>query len=169
MAQHFPNSGRLGVPELDQVQTTASVPLGTIVTGYNDETDTEGEYIYIKANAAIAIGEIGYIDLTNEVVLADSDVHANDGGPVGFAVAALATDEYGWLQISGKVKAATAADAAAGAKVFLTATAGTVDDSAIAGCQVLGAEFDTTENTPADGFTYISCNRPHVQGQDAVT
>lgn len=157
-------NGRLGVPALTQADTSATVRLGTIVTGYDEDTGLEGEYIYVRANAAIADGEVVYIDLTNEAVLADSDVHANDGGPIAFAIGALAADEYGFVQISGKAKA-KAGTVAAGGKVMLTATAGTVDDAAVAGCQVLGAEFDTADGTPAAGFAYVSCNRPHVQGQ----
>jgi hypothetical protein len=160
---HFANSGRLGV-RLEQSEATAELPLGTIVTGYCDDTQTEGEYVYVKFNAATAIGQACYIDLTNECVLLDSDVHANDGGPVGWALVAQDADDYGFLQIAGKVKA-SAGTVSAGGKVFANATAGLVDDAAVNGAQVLGAEFDTADGTPAATFAYITCNRPHVQGQ----
>lgn len=164
MAKYPINNPGLGV-SLTTVGATQLHPLGYIVAGYDDTIGAGGEFMYVKFNATTADAEIVYIDLTNECVLADSDLHANDGGPVGWALAAAAADDYGWVQIAGKVKAKAVAAAAAGAKVFLTATGGTVDDAAIAGCQVLSAEFDTTEDAPADGYAYITCNRPNVQGQ----
>lgn len=160
----YGNSGRLGVPPLSDVHTTAQVPLGTIVSGYDSVTNTEGEYFYGKANAAITVGQICYLNNTNEVLLADADTHVNDGGPVGFALTTFAENDFGWFQISGKVKA-KAGTVAAGGKVMLTSTGGTVDDAAVTGGQVLGAEFDTNDGTPAAGFAYVTCNRPHVQGQ----
>lgn len=163
----FATQGRLGI-SLELASATALHALGFTCTGYDTVSGAEGEFMYVKANVAFAEGDCVYINLSTEAVLADSDVHANDGGPIGWALATCAIDDYVFVQVAGNVKAKAAADAAANAKVFLTANAGIVDDAAIAGCQVLGAEFGTLEGTPADTFSYITCDRPHVQGQDAV-
>jgi hypothetical protein len=161
----FSSSGRLGIGLLSNADTVAICPLGTIQIGKDEVTGVENEYMYVQYGVITTVGQISCIDLTNKTSLASSTNQANDGIPLGFAVGATyAADEYGWLQISGKVKA-KAGTVAAGGKVMLTATAGTVDDAAVAGSQVLGAEFDTADGTPAAGFAYITCNRPFAQGQ----
>jgi hypothetical protein len=161
----FCTSGRLGIGALTNADTAAICPVGTIVDGYDDVIAQNGEYVYVQMGATITEGQVCCIDNTNKATLASSTNQANDGLPVGFAAGTTYADtEYGWLQISGKTKA-KAGTVAAGGKVMLTATAGTVDDAAIAGSQVLGAEFDTADGTPAAGFAYITCNRPVVQGQ----
>mgnify|MGYP007100072751 CR=1 FL=1 len=163
----FCNDGRLGIADLATVDTAARVPLGTIITGYDSVTEREGEYIYTKFNATTTVGQLCKIDSTNESTLFDNDTDANLGCPVGWAVgASYAADEFGWLQIAGKVKA-KAGTVAANGKVYGTATGGTVDDAAVAGCQIYGAKFVTTDGTPAAGFAYVECNRPHSMATTA--
>jgi len=155
--------GRIGV-SIEGAETSPKVPVGTIVRGFDDVANAEGEYMYVQFNAATTEGQAVYLDLTNKSVLADSAAHANDGGPIGFALQAQAANSYGFVQIGGKAKAKAGA-VVAGAKVFLTAVPGTVDDAVLAGNQLLCAEFDTADGTPAAGFAYVSCSRPNVQGQ----
>lgn len=160
----FAAGGRLGVGLLSNSDTTPIVPLGTVVSGYDENSSTNGEYMYVQFVAATTVGQICYIDLTSKATKA-STTQANGGKAVGFAVAAAnAIDEYGWLQIAGKAKA-KAGTVAAGGKVMLTAVAGTIDDAAVAGSQILGAQFDTADGTPAAGFAYVACNRPSIQSQ----
>ncbi len=165
MAQFSTQGGRLGVPVLTAVETALQMPLGTIVEGYDDVIGQRGEYMYVQFGATITEGQAVCIDHTNKCTLASSTNQANDGIPLGFAVGGAALDtEYGFLKISGKTKV-KAGVVAAGAKMFLTAVAGTVDDAAIAGSQVIGAEFDTADGTPAAGFAYATINRPSAQTQ----
>lgn len=163
----FDNSGRLGIPALTEMSTTALVPLGTIITARDTVVDDEGEYMYVKFNGVATVGMPVLISSTRESIVCDSDNDANCGEMVGVALATSAADDFGWVKISGKTKI-KAGTVVAGASVFLTATAGTVDDAAVAGCQVLGAQFETADGTPAAGFAYAMLNRPHIQGQDAV-
>jgi hypothetical protein len=160
----FATGGRLGVPDLDTSETTAQVPLGTIVRGTDTVTGCEGEYQYVRFAATTTEGQPVCIDLTNKCPLADSDDHVNDGVPIGFALAAQDADDYGFVQIVGKTKV-KAGTVAAGGKVMLTATGGTTDDAAVAGAQLSGAEFDTADGTPAAGFAYATIDHPRVQTQ----
>lgn len=158
------SGNRLGV-NLLLSGTALQCPLGTVQRGFDTVSSTDGEFVYVQANANMTEGQIVVIDLTNKCDLADSDLHANSGLPVGFVPnVAVTNGDYFWLKISGKIKAKAAAVAAAG-KVMLSAAGGTVDDAAIAGCQVLGGTFDTADGTPAAGFAYITGDRMHVQGQ----
>lgn len=162
MGKFVAANGALGVHFL--AAAAAIMPLGTIVQAYDEDTQQVGEFMYVQFGASTTEGQVCCIDNTNKASLASSTNQANDGLPVGFAVTAFEADEYGFVQIGGKTKV-KAGTVAAGGKVMLTATAGTVDDAAIAGSQVLGAEFDTADGTPAAGFAYATINRPHVQGQ----
>lgn len=157
------NSG-LGAPKIDAVDDEAQYPVGTIAK-FVDDTYGEGEFVYAKGVAGVTAGAACLLDLYTPVaVIADSDNDANNGGMVGWAQAAIVADKYGWFQISGVVIANGIAGGAAG-KCFLCATAGAVDDTAIAGCQVLGARILTAVDTPSAGKIVVVANRPHVQGQ----
>lgn len=156
-------NGRVGVGPLTNIDSAAIVPLGTIVQGQDRTIGDTGEYVYARAGEAITDGQICCIDLTNKVTKA-STTQANSGKPVGWALGTMADGDYGWFKISGKVKA-KAGTVVADAKVMLTATAGTVDDAAVNGSQVIGAEFATADGTPAAGFAYIHANRPSIQTQ----
>jgi hypothetical protein len=160
------NAG-LGAPVLTAVDDEAKYAIGTIIKAY-DDTYGEGEFMYLKGAAGVDDGDCVHIDqYTPAVTLVDSDTDANHGGPVGWAYADIVADKYGWFQISGVVVANGIAGGAAG-KCMLCATAGAVDDTAIAGCQVLGARIVTAIDTPSAGKIVVVANRPHVQGQDAV-
>jgi hypothetical protein len=149
------------------MEATAQVPVGTIVTGRDTVIGDEGEYVYTQFAGVATVGMPCLWSSTRKAIVCDADNDANCGEAVGFALTTSVADYYGWLKISGKVKV-KAGTVAAGGSMFLTATAGTVDDAAVAGVQVLGAQFDTADGTPAAGFAYATVNRPHIQGQDAV-
>ena len=54
---------------------------------------------------------------------------------------------------------------AAGARCWLTATAGNIDDTTIAGCQILGMWSSSAIGTPVANKAYCTLNRPVVQSQ----
>lgn len=158
----------LGVPgfRTTDVDTVARVPVGTIVKAV-DPTLGEGEFIYLPGVVNCLAGCCVVYDLTpgaNVIALTLSGTHLNYGGPVAFAVVAVPAASFGWFQIGGVAITAGIAAGIAG-KCMLTITAGAVDDTAIAGCQVLGARQLTAFNTPSAGFAYTLLNRPHIQGQ----
>lgn len=150
------------------VDTVKRVPLGTICKMY-DDTQGEGEFIYLPGLANVGVGTAVFYDLTpgaEAVVVADSDLHLNKGWPLAVSVIAIAAGSFGWYQIGGVAKTAAVAGCAAG-RAFLDPTnvTGALDDTAIAGCQVLNARILTAVGTPAANFAYTYLNRPFVQGQ----
>jgi hypothetical protein len=159
----FGTNQRLGVNFV--ASALALMPVGSIVTGYDTVTDREGEFMYVQFAAITTEGQVVDIDHTNKCALSSSTNEANHGLPVGFSTGAFAADEYGFVQVSGKTKVKCNAAVAAGAKVMLTATAGSVDDAAINGSQLSGAEFDTADGTPAAGFAYATIHHPRIQTQ----
>lgn len=162
-------NSQLGVPNFQPTiaDTTPMCPVGTIVKGY-DDVQGDGEFIYLPGVASLAYGDAIVYDLApgaQAVVRTLSGTHLNTGRPVAFAMAAILAGQYGWFQISGVAVASVLAAFAANLPIFLTTTAGNIDDAAVAGCQILGARSSSAIATPLAGKAYVTCNRPHIQGQ----
>jgi hypothetical protein len=71
---------------------------------------------------------------------------------------------YGWFQIGGRavvLKTATKIDPASTFKVYLSATAGRVMPTSVAGRQILGARFPATATvTTTTSTCVVTLNRP---------
>lgn len=97
------------------VDTAQRHPLGFTVTAV-DGYWGQGEFMYVKSNAAILKGSLVAYDEAYLGTLLPST--ANQGFPFGVAMVPMASGTYGWLQISGlavvKTNATVAADAALG-------------------------------------------------------
>lgn len=159
----------LGMPSitLSGVDTVKRVALGTIVKGY-DDTLGEAEFIYLPGAANVVAGDWVMYDLLPSaptVTRLTSALGANKGRPVAVAVAATGAGTYGWYQVGGVAAANVLAAFAAGSTVFTTATGGSVDDTAVAGGQILGAFGSGAIGTPAAAQAYVTLNRPFLQGQ----
>lgn len=129
----------------DDVRTSTEGPAWTVGQrgGYFDDTDGYKEFIYVRA--ASAITGAGYACRFVKPDSADMATTTNtangQGGPgtrVGIAMAAIAANGYGWLQIYGKGSLRTLASAAAASQLNTTATAGALDDDGTAGARVIG-------------------------------
>ena|SRR3990167_7892462 len=120
--------------------------------------DVDGnEYIYLQGVASVVAGSWVVFDedyVTTRTV-------ANSKGRVAVAMAAIATtSDYGWFQVYGKNTIALAISggaAAADAQVFLTSTAGQVDDVDVATDLVTGALFRVAESS---GVVTVELNYP---------
>lgn len=160
------NSG-LGIPVIGNVDDTACYPVGTIIKAF-DGTQGEGEFIYLPGVANTAVDDCVVYDLApgaQATARTASGTHVNTGRNVAFAQAAIVAGKFGWYQIAGVAKANVLAGFVAGAKVFLTATAGSLDDAAVNGCQLIGAMGSSAIGTPAAGKSYLTINRPAIQSQ----
>lgn len=157
----------LGFPPITDIGATAKVPLGTIVRAV-DPTLGSGEFIYLRGSASIVAGSLVYFsdNATADTVKLTTTSGVVDGGSsIGVAMAAVVADKYGWFQISGKatvLKTATKIDPATPtAKVYLSATAGRVMPTSVAGRQVLGARFQAAATvTTTTSTAVVTLNRP---------
>ena len=163
----------IGISEA-QVRTSSEVPefqLGTL--GCFDEndngTDPQGtkHYRYVKASEAIT--DEGYVcvmdtDWSAQMLDTTSSAPgAGQGKPVGVALAAIAANGFGWLQVCGKGPIRTLASAAIGTELTSSATPGAVDDATSAGVEVinglvLGTATGGAAATNQDGYLTF----PHV-------
>lgn len=133
------------------VDDSARHPLGTRAF------DTAGnEYIYLKGVASTAAGSWVTFDEAHLTTLAVADAI----GRVAIAMAATVADKYGWYQIYGKNTVAKVLTGFAdNGAIYLTATAGSVDDADVAGDAVIGA---WGRSAIASGVATVELNYPMV-------
>lgn len=149
----------IGAQPITTTSTTQAHPIGTVVKA-TDPTYGEGEFIYLKGLASTAVGDLVIYD---QKVPETVRAVAGSRGPCAVAMSANVADQYGWYQIKGSavVKAGTVAD---NGNVYLTATAGTVDDAVVAGDKVDGARLKTADGTPSAGLAIVEINAPSANG-----
>lgn len=155
----------LGYPVPGNVDASALVAVGTIAKFY-DDTQGEGEFIYLPGVASTAAGDLVEYDLAPaaQVTVRHSNATASNAGrPLAVATAATIAATFGWYQIGGVAIISTTAAQAAG-NVYGTATAGAVGNTLDAGDQILNARLSTATGTPAALKAYATINRPFVQG-----
>ena len=116
------------------------------------------EYIYLQGVASVVAGTWVTFDEAHVTTRAT----ANAQGRVAVALAAVdSTSEYGWFQIYGSASGLCLADFADNGKVYLTATAGSVDDTDVAGDAVIGAVGRSARNATT-GLATFELNYPVV-------
>jgi hypothetical protein len=153
----------LGQPIGDTLITKKHA-LGTIVRA-KDPIYGAGEFIYLAGVASTLVGSlVTYDENLGTTALAPATGAAS--GPVAVAMSANVAGQYGWYQIAGAAAVKAPNAMVPGANVFmLAATPGSVDDTAVAGEQVLNAVVSTTTGTPSAGLAIVQINRPFIQGQ----
>lgn len=120
---------RLNTP-LDQIDSTAQYALGSRVMDKSGNT-----YIYLLGVASTVAGDA----VTYTGAYATARAVANLKGPIAFAMAAIVAAKYGWYQVAGLVNGLTLTAVVTQAPLYLTATAGQLDDAVVATDLVYGA------------------------------
>lgn len=143
--------------------TTKKIDYGTIIQ-CKDETYGAGEFMYMKGVASCAI--------RNWVVLNIDDgsttrLVADLTGPVGVAMATLTASYYGWFQVSGKAIGSCLTLFADNGRVYITGTAGSVDDASVAGNFVWNAVGAST-TTVSSAVAEFELNRPFVADRVSI-
>ena len=129
----FPRLGYQPFNDWFAPSTVQAMALGEKLTGV-DPYWGEGTFLYVQTNTTIAKGQVCIWDETFNATLCPATAHL--GFPVGFAMAPLASGQFGWLQIAGRCVYATNATVAADTAVSIAAS-GTVGTLA-AGTQICG-------------------------------
>jgi hypothetical protein len=150
---------RLGAQAIAETSPTQKHFIGEIQQAV-DDTYGAGEFIYLKGLAATAIGNLVIYDQ-----FANTTVRtvAGSRGPAAVAMWANVANQFGWYQIAGAAVVTSGTVAAAGA-VYLTATAGLIDDAVVSTDKVDGARIKTADGTPSAGFAVVQINRPAANG-----
>lgn len=129
---------QIGFQPITEASTTQKHPLGTVVSARDAGTTNYGiaEFIYAKGVASCAAKD--WVGIPPDDFTLVRAV-ANGNYPVGIAMAAITASYYGWVQISGKAIGNCKTQFADNGYVFLTSSAGKVDDASVAGDLVVGA------------------------------
>lgn len=150
------------VPQkIGETSTAKLLPLGTIVQA-EDRASTQygvGEFVYAKGVGSTAVGSWVTI---NEDDWSTALLAANAIGRVGVAMSANVASQYGWYQISGKAVGKALSAYADNGLVYATATAGSIDDAAVAGDRVKNAIGASAVGTPSSGLAEFEIDRPFV-------
>ena len=137
----------------DVVDATKKQRLGTKKRAMNGN-----EYIYLQGVASVVDGT--WVTFDEDFVTARAVADAQ--GQVAIATAAVdATTEYGWFAIWGMKTGLCLASFVDNGVVYLTSTAGSVDDTDVAGDQVYGAIGRTARDTTT-GMSEFQLNYPEV-------
>ncbi len=141
-----------------ETSTTQNVPLGTRVRAV-DATYGEGEFIYLLGVASTAVGSWVHFNADD---YSTALAAANGIGPVATAMSANVAWWYGWYQIYGKAVGKALAGYADNAAVYLTATAGSVDDAVVDGDMVHNAKGASAVGTPSTGLAEFEIQYPYT-------
>lgn len=138
MAYHV--TGTIGLQDIGDTSTVQKHPLGTRVVG-SDPAYGDAEFVYLKGVAATAIGDFVTYDVKDGVTVRSV---AGSKGPGAVAMSANVANQYGWYCVkAGSVPLSCAAAAAVDVALYVTATAGAVDDAAVVGQGIVGAMLNT--------------------------
>ena len=139
-------------------------PLGTIITAVDPDYGA-GEFIYLKG---VASTERGTWVTYNSDDNSTARLAANAIGPVAVAMAATVANTKGWYQIDGKAVGKALAGYLDNALVYATATAGSVDDTVVAGDRVKNALGASAVDTPSTGLAEFEIHRPFMDDATAA-
>lgn len=155
---YFAYESRAIKQAIADTSSTQNHPLGTIIQAI-DPTYGMGEFIYLKGVASTVVGSwVGYSPALGTSVLAV----ANGNYPLAVAMSACNTTTlYGWYQINGVAQALglTSITHSSGF-LWLTSTAGSVDDASVIGDAIINARKTTTVHVVGTFLDTYNINRP---------
>ena len=160
-----------GTIGLSPTKVTASTDAPEFRVGTVGQIDDEddGTKLFLYVHAAEIITAAGYlcvVDSAGEAEMVDTTSSAPGAGAgmrCGAAMAAIADNEYFWIQIYGKGSVRTLASAALGTALTSSATPGAVDDATTAGLEVInGLSLGTATGGAAATNADAYFNFPHV-------
>lgn len=151
-----------GGQNIDETSTTQKFPLGLVVQGNDIDPSTGygvGEFIYAKGVASTVVGSVALIDTNGWTTSLGT---ANDIGQLGCSMSINVANQFGWYQITGNGVAKGLASLADNKAVYLTSTAGSIDDAVVSGDLIFGMSTVSALDTPSSGLALVSLARPYV-------
>jgi hypothetical protein len=163
-------SPHAGMQPIATADTTQNHPFGTIARAKDIGSTAygEGEFVYVKGVSSGALNAwAGYrakAGLTT-LAVADGSYH------VGTMMSALdATTKFGWLQIKGRAIGKCLTAFADNGVVYLTGTAGSIDDASVIGDVVHGAVGRNGGTvTVGDLAGEFEINRPYCENRVSLS
>lgn len=148
----------IGAQAIATKSTTQKHNFGQIVQAY-DSTYGQGEFIYLKGVASTAVGSwVGYVPSSGVTILAV----ANGNYPLAVSMTTnTTTTSYAWYQIGGTATALglTSITTTSGF-LWLTSTAGSVDDASVIGDAIINAKKTATVHVVGTFLDTYNIARP---------
>jgi hypothetical protein len=113
--------------------------IGTRATDYNGK-----EYVFCQANSAISAYNIVSIPSDTYVAVALQTSTSAASEIIGIPQYAMASGDYGWVQIYGACKLKVLGLCAKAVTLYSTATAGSLDDATASNYEVRGVQILST-------------------------
>ena len=141
-------------PALTDTQTSPAINVGTVVT-----LDDGGMAMYVQAASNIS--------QYNAVLIPASAIATNattarsaSTKRVGFAQVSIASSNYGWVQLGGKVRVNVNTSCLPAVPLYTTTTEGLLDDLTVSGALVAGVVTELTASaisamTAVAGFSTV--------------
>lgn len=148
----------------DKTQTYSALTNGkTFLPGQESEDSVGNAWVFVKASSAIAQYDVVTYDETYVTTVAPLGT-ANDarGDKVGVPAVAIASGDYGWLQIAGPCTMNVLASCAANVRLNTTATAGSLDDDGTAGSMQVEGIYLTAARAASNGSAAGILNYPII-------
>jgi len=166
------DDNKVGWQAIADASDTKRHAYGTLVSAV-DPTYGQGEFIYLKGVSSNFAGAlVTYVANTGVTALSTTSGIATGGAPLAVSMSAATGSQYGWFQVSGDAvlyKTAVKFDPASGNRVYLSATAGRIMQTSVAGRQIIGARFAATATvTSTTSTAIITLNRPSQKSGTAV-
>ena len=148
-------------PALTDTQRSPSINVGTLVN-----LDDGGQAVYVRAASNISQYNAVCIPATNIATNATTARVANTKR-VGFAQTSIASGDYGWVQLGGKVRVVVSASCLPGVALYTTSTEGVLDDATVSGALVAGVVTELTASatsamTAVAAYTMVIPVPPNV-------
>lgn len=147
-----------GAQPIDEIAETQSPvhPLGQIVDAYDPDLGF-GEFVYLKGVVNTVLGSAVHFNRSDGTTTL---AVANGIGPVAFAMGASVANTFAWYQITGKAVGRVLSGFLDNANCYLTSTAGSLDDTDVAGDYVNNCKGASAVGTPAANLAYLEIDRP---------
>jgi hypothetical protein len=152
--------GMIGCQDIQTTSTVQKHRLGQTVKAHDfAATDYgDGEFIYAIGVASTVVGSLALIDSGDYVTALGA---AGNVGSFGTSMSINVASQYGWYQIAGRGVVKGLAALADVKVMYLTATAGSVDDAVVAGDDIHGMDSTSALDTPSTGLAEVTLNRPY--------
>ena len=152
-----------GLRPIAETSDTQWHPLGTLATAV-DNTYGVGQFVYLLGVASTAAGDVVAYNMKTGVTVRAVHGGATSTGPLAVAMSDNLAGYYGWYAVFGAVPV-VAATVAADAPLYLTATAGTVDDAAVTGDKISGM---ISRAATSSGYATCQLAFPEISADSAA-
>lgn len=112
--------------------------------GTRTQTQDGKEFIFVQSATSIAAGDVVAVASDTGIAAGLTTATSAASEAIGVAKAALASGDYGWVQIYGAVGVKVLGSCAKSVLLYSTTTAGSVDDATASNYQVTGIQLLST-------------------------